>query len=179
MRMFLQRDQVRGLREVAESGLVRVVATRFGRGAVGVPGRSVVRVCGGTPVCGWHAGAVRIKGLVWLGVPTDRYEQTVGFFQHVLGMSVAFQEGTTVELAAQNGDKVQIFSPDHRYFEFFRGQRAPLVPLFEVDSLDGARAHMAGTGATIVGEEESDAGWTWIHLRGPDGNIYELAERRL
>jgi catechol 2,3-dioxygenase-like lactoylglutathione lyase family enzyme len=70
---------------------------------------------------GWHAGAVRIKGLVWLGVPTERYEQTVDFFHHALGMRVAFQEGTTVELAAQNGDKVQIFSPDNSYFEFFPG----------------------------------------------------------
>jgi hypothetical protein len=52
-----------------------------------------------------------------------------------------------------------------------------VVPLFEVDSLDDARAHLAGTEAAIVGEEESDTGWKWIHVRGPDGNIYELAER--
>jgi hypothetical protein len=53
-----------------------------------------------------------------------------------------------------------------------------VAPLFEVDSLDDARAHLLGTKATIVGEEESDAGWKWIHVRGPGGNIYELAERR-
>ena len=118
-----------------------------------------------------------INGLVWLGVATEWYEQTVEFFHHVLGMNIAFQERSTVELAAQNGDKVQIFSPDHSYFTFFRGQHAPVVPLFEVDSLDDARAHLAGTEAAIVGEEESDTGWKWIHVRGPDGNIYELAER--
>lgn len=120
---------------------------------------------------------MRINGLAWLGVSTERYEQTVDFFHHVLGMSIAFQEGSTVELAAQNGDKVQIFSPDHSYFKLFRGQHAPVVPLFEVDSLNDARAQLAGTEATIVGEEESDTGWKWIHVCGPDGNIYEFAER--
>ena len=120
---------------------------------------------------------MRINGLAWLGISTERYEQTVDFFHPVLGMSITFQEGSTVELAAQNGDKVQIFSPDNSYFKFFRGQHAPVVPLFEVDSLDDARAQQAGTEATIVGEEESDVGWRWIHVRGPDGNIYELAER--
>ena len=70
-------------------------------------------------------------------------------------------------MAAQNGDKVQIFSPDNSSFRFFRGQHSPVVPLFEVESLDDARAQLAGTEATIVGEEDSDAAPTATSTNSP------------
>ncbi len=115
--------------------------------------------------------------MVWLGVPTEQYEQTVHFFEQILGLDVAFRETTTVELAAENGDKVQIFGPGNGYFGFFSGQHAQLVPLFEVDSLDDACLRLAPFEAKVVGEKESDPNWSWFYVRGPDGNLYALAER--
>jgi hypothetical protein len=52
------------------------------------------------------------------------------------------------------------------------------VPLFEVDDAGQAAAEMAAAGAEVVGSPDSDADWTWIHVRGPDGNLYEFASRR-
>jgi hypothetical protein len=69
---------------------------------------------------------------------------------------VAFDETHTMELAAENGDRIQVFGPGHRYFGFCRSRSARIVPLFEVDDLDDARADLARSGAEVFGEPESD-----------------------
>jgi hypothetical protein len=58
---------------------------------------------GGCGVCGaggsgsidvWRrigmAGPARARGIVWIGVPTDRYAEGVRFFRDVLGCRVRF-----------------------------------------------------------------------------------------
>jgi catechol 2,3-dioxygenase-like lactoylglutathione lyase family enzyme len=116
--------------------------------------------------------------LVWVGVATAQYPAAVEFFSTVLGLRVEFDEGTTVELSTANGDRVQLFAPGDEYFEFFCDVGARVVPLFEVDNLDLARAELDRAGVEVIGEPRSDSTWRWIHLRGPDGNVYTLAERR-
>ena len=54
---------------------------------------------------------MRVKGLVWLGIPADDYAAAVRFFGETLGLEVAFDEGNTVKLAAGNGDRIQPFAP--------------------------------------------------------------------
>lgn len=121
--------------------------------------------------------AMRVKGLVWLGIPAGDYAAAVRFFGETLGLEVAFDEGNTVELAAGNGDRIQLFGPGHRYFEFFRGQGARIVPLLEVDDLDQARAELLRGGAELLGGPESDGAWAWLTFRAPDGNTYSLGAR--
>ena len=121
---------------------------------------------------------MRIKGLVWLGIPADDYVAAVRFFTQTLGLAVAFDEAGTVELSAENNDRIQLFGPGHRYFEFYRSRGASIVPLFEVDNLDEARDALARGGAEIVGEPESDGIWTWLTFRAPDGNVHSLGARR-
>ena len=65
-----------------------------------------------------------------------------------------------MELAAGNGDRIQLFGPGHRYFEFYRSHGASTVPLLEVDDLDQARPSWARGGAELLGEPESDGTWT-------------------
>jgi len=62
----------------------------------------------------------------------------VRFFGETLGMEVAFDAGNTVELTAGNGDRIQLFGPGRRYFEFYRSHGDSIVPLLEVDDLDQA-----------------------------------------
>jgi len=121
---------------------------------------------------------MRIKGLVWLGIPADDYVAAVRFFTQTLGLAVAFDEAGTMELSAENDDRIQLFGPGHRYFEFYRSRGASIVPLFEVDNLDEARDALARGGAEIVGEPESDGIWTWLTFRAPDGNVHSLGARR-
>jgi predicted enzyme related to lactoylglutathione lyase len=121
---------------------------------------------------------MKVRGLVWLGIPVEDYASAVRFFAGTLGLELAFEEASTIELSAENGDKVQLFGQGHRYFDFCRRHSTAIVPLFEVDDLDEARAELASGGAELLGEPESDDVWTWLNFRGPDGNVYSLGTRR-
>jgi hypothetical protein len=59
----------------------------------------------------------------------------------------------------------------------YRDLGARVVPLFEVDNLDEARAELARTAVEVFGEPDSDGTWTWLTFRAPDGNIYGLGAR--
>jgi hypothetical protein len=50
---------------------------------------------------------MRVKGLVWLGIPAGAYAAAVRFFAQPLDLEVAFNEGNILELAAGNGDGIQ------------------------------------------------------------------------
>ena len=111
-------------------------------------GRSGIRArrADGCALC-VNLDAMRVKGLVWLGIPAGDYAAAVRFFAQTLGLEVAFDDGNTVELAAGNGDRIQLFGPGRRYFEFCRSHGASIVPLLEVDDLDQASAELVRGGA--------------------------------
>jgi len=54
---------------------------------------------------------MRVKGLVWLGIAAADYPAAVRVLRRDLGLELAFDEGNTVELAAGNGDRIQLFGP--------------------------------------------------------------------
>jgi catechol 2,3-dioxygenase-like lactoylglutathione lyase family enzyme len=120
-----------------------------------------------------------VLGLRWVGVRSAEYEPMVRLFRDVMGMRVEFSEQTTTELSLANGDRVQVFAPGDPYYEFFGEQAAGPVPLFEVSDLDAARAELAAAGVSVIGEIGRDKTWEWLHFRAPDGNLYELACRRV
>lgn len=120
---------------------------------------------------------MRVKGLVWLGIPADDHAGAVEFFTETLGLEVAFDEAGTTELSAANDDRIQVFGPGHRYFRFYRDRGASIVPLFEVSNLAEARAELARSGVEVFGEPEADGAWEWLTCRAPDGNIYSLGAR--
>jgi hypothetical protein len=70
-------------------------------------GRSGIRVGGQTDARCVSLDAMRVKGLVWLGIPAGAYAAAVRFFAQTLGLEVAFNEGNILELAAGNGDGIQ------------------------------------------------------------------------
>jgi hypothetical protein len=65
-----------------------------------------------------------------------------------------------VELAAGNGNRIQLCGPGHRYFESCRSHDASIIPLLEVDDLDQASAELARSGGELLGEPETDGTWT-------------------
>jgi catechol 2,3-dioxygenase-like lactoylglutathione lyase family enzyme len=121
---------------------------------------------------------VIVRGVRWVGIATERYDEMLGLFRDVLGLRLAFEQATTVELEAAGGDAVQLFAPGDPYYAFFREHALGPVPLFEVDDVRGARRELQAAGVEIVGERERDSTWEWIHVRAPDGNLYEFASRR-
>jgi catechol 2,3-dioxygenase-like lactoylglutathione lyase family enzyme len=116
---------------------------------------------------------MKVRRLCWVGVPAREYDAMLRFLRDVLGLPTVFEQETTAELELENGDRLQVFGPGHRYFERFQ---AP-VPLFEVDDVHAARAELEQAGCE-VGSIEADDEWEWVDFRAPDGNLYELASRR-
>jgi catechol 2,3-dioxygenase-like lactoylglutathione lyase family enzyme len=121
---------------------------------------------------------VRVRRIAWLGVRTDAYEATVWFLRDVLGLQPAFDEPTTVELMLPSDDRVQVFGPGDRYYEFYAEHAVGPVVLFEVDDVQDARAELEAAGIELVGPADSDSAWSWVHARAPDGNLYAFASRQ-
>jgi catechol 2,3-dioxygenase-like lactoylglutathione lyase family enzyme len=120
---------------------------------------------------------MKVLNVRWVGVRTDRYEDMVGFLRDVLGLRINFEEPTTVEFTTSEGDEIQVMAPGHPYYDFFGEHAAGPVPLFEVDDVLAARRELEAAGIELIGTTERDNTWEWIHVRAPDGNLYELASR--
>jgi catechol 2,3-dioxygenase-like lactoylglutathione lyase family enzyme len=121
---------------------------------------------------------MRVLRLCWLGIPTQQYEPMVRLLRDVMGLRVKFEQPTTTELSLPSGDRVQVFAPGDPYFEFFSKQADGPVALFEVDDVHAAHAELIAAEIKVIGPIEQDKEWEWLHFRGPDGNLYELASRR-
>ena len=120
---------------------------------------------------------MEVKNIRWVGVRTDRYDEMAGFLGDVLGLRTSFQGPTTIEFTTSEGDRVQVMGPGDPYYGFFGTHASGPVPLFEIDDVRSARAELEAAGVELVGETRRDDRWEWIHVRGPDGNLYELASR--
>lgn len=141
-------------------------------------GRGTPGVSGANHALFGDADEVNVLRLCWLGVPTTQYDMMIGLFRDVMGLPVDFAESTTTEMALPSGDRVQVFAPDHPYFEFYREHASGPVALFEVDDVHVARAELDRAGIEVLGEIERESRWDWLHFRAPDGNLYGLTSTR-
>jgi catechol 2,3-dioxygenase-like lactoylglutathione lyase family enzyme len=121
---------------------------------------------------------MEVRNLRWVGVQTTQYQAMVSFLRDVLGLRVNFEEPTTIEFSTSEGDQVQVMAPGDPYFDCFERHASGPVPLFEVDDVHAARTELEAAGVEIVGPAGRDSNWEWIHVRAPDGHLYELASRR-
>ncbi|MFL5940806.1 MAG: VOC family protein [Gaiellaceae bacterium] len=122
---------------------------------------------------------MQVRRLAWLGIATSEEHAMTAFLKDVLGLKLEFAADATAELSTEEGDRVQVFGPGHEYFDRFSAQASGPVALFEVDDARGARQELEAAGVELVSEVRSDSEWDWFELRGPDGNLYSLASRRL
>jgi catechol 2,3-dioxygenase-like lactoylglutathione lyase family enzyme len=120
---------------------------------------------------------VEVRNIRWVGVATDRYDEMVTFLRDVLGLRTDLDEGSTIELMTIEGDAFQVMGPGDPYHDFFGTHATGPVPLFEVDDVHAAREELEAAGMQIVGATGRDRRWEWIHVRAPDGNLYEFASR--
>jgi predicted enzyme related to lactoylglutathione lyase len=114
---------------------------------------------------------IPVKGIVWLGVRTDRVRDMKALFADVFGFEVRTDDGDFVVLRAPSGDVVELFGPsdrEHRHFS-----TGPVVE-FLVDDVEGARRELEERGVEVLSEIESGGGTSWFHFRGPDGNVYGM-----
>jgi hypothetical protein len=111
---------------------------------------------------------MRVKGIVWLGTRTERFDEMREFFLEITGVAPRDDPGLAVfDLAS--GDRIEVL--DTAVGEGY--MVAPVVG-FLVDDVAAARAELESRGIEFIGPIRSAAGSSWSHFRAPDGHVYEL-----
>jgi catechol 2,3-dioxygenase-like lactoylglutathione lyase family enzyme len=117
---------------------------------------------------------MRVLGLDWVGIRTDRFQETVEFFESIMGLPVGIRKNGFVRLDLPDWSCVEVFGledPDHQYFT-----TGPVVG-FLVENLDGARHDLERHDIELLGRSGGEEGRVrWQHFRGPDGYVYEVVE---
>ena len=114
------------------------------------------------------------KRLVWMGVPTRHFAETVAFFCDVLGLEAEREEEDFAVLRLHSGEAVEVFGPELVGAEQF--VTGPVVG-FEVEDVREAREEMEAKGVTFLGPvHDGGPGAAWSHFRGPDGKVYEITQ---
>jgi catechol 2,3-dioxygenase-like lactoylglutathione lyase family enzyme len=111
-----------------------------------------------------------VKGLIWLGTRTHRYEETVEFAERVLGLGAGQRDEGRAAFELPDGAVFEIFAPTHP------GAGHPssgAVAGFEVDDVGAAYEELVRTGVE-VSELHTDGTWRWAYFRAPDDNLYEI-----
>jgi hypothetical protein len=114
---------------------------------------------------------MKIKGIVWLGTRTERFDKMTEFCRELLGLSQRSSEPGFAVFELPNGDLFEVFGPDSTFNEFMTHP----VAGFLVEDLGAARAEMEARGIEFLGPIEGDTDdYKWTHFRAPDGFVYEL-----
>lgn len=121
---------------------------------------------------------MEVRGLVWHGTRTERFDEMTRFVRDVLGLRVAMEQETNIVFEAPNGDALEIFpahEDDHTFYDH------PATG-FLVDDVEAARAEMEAKGAEFIGPVHHGTpgetwGEAWSHFRAPDGFVYALVSR--
>jgi catechol 2,3-dioxygenase-like lactoylglutathione lyase family enzyme len=108
-----------------------------------------------------------VVGLGWLGTRTRDAASLVDFYSRVLGLRLTHEEPGFWVFTLPDGHNVEIFDVDYGGKEHLN--TGPVAG-FAVRDLPTAVAELRTAGIELLG----DAGPTWQHFRGPDGNVYEL-----
>lgn len=114
---------------------------------------------------------MKVNGIVWAGVRTDRLAELTSFFQDVMGLSAHELTEDFVWFKLPDSSQLELFGseePEHGHFT-----TGP-VPSFHVDDVHAAVEELRQAGFEVFGPwGEPTQGWA--HFRGPDGNVYGLS----
>lgn len=118
---------------------------------------------------------MNVKGIVWLGTRTERFEQMTGFCRDLLGMSQQTLEPGFAVFELPNGDLFEVFGADREINTFMTHP----VAGFLVEDIQAARDELEAQGIEFIGPIEGDTeDYKWTHFRAPDGFVYELTYSR-
>lgn len=113
----------------------------------------------------------RVLGLVFAGTATEQRAEMVRFLRDTLGIAPAEDAGVEADLfELPDGSRFAVADPGGM------GETGRSVG-FLVESLDGAVASLRAAGVE-VGEPAENERHRYVHLRAPDGKLYELIEER-
>lgn len=121
------------------------------------------------------------EGITWIGVCTDKFDETVAFFNKVMGLKIV-QEGipkVDIQYAKYcvfnvgNNVMFEVFQPTQEIVGRYSG---PVIS-FTVDDLDRACDEMRNKVKFITSIIDDKSTWRWIYFQAPDKNIYQIQQR--
>ncbi len=113
---------------------------------------------------------MKVKGIVWMGIQTERFDEMSAFLRALMGVPPPQEDAGFNLWSLPSGDLVELFAPGHKQ-TFGPG---PVVG-FMVDDIDASRADVEAAGGEVVGGYgPNEDGYRSLHVRAPDGNVYEL-----
>lgn len=121
------------------------------------------------------------EGIKWIGVCTDKFEESVCFFKNVMGLEIT-QEGVP-KIDTQFSKYCVFKSESDVMFEVFqpsdeiRGRYTGPVVSFTVDNLKNSYEEMKNRVEFITSEITDGATWRWRYFRAVDDNIYQIQQR--
>ena len=108
----------------------------------------------------------------FVGLRTDRLNETVALFRDVLGVDVERQTDDLVGFKLADGTVLELYGPANEFHRFFT--TGPVVA-FKVDNFDVARRAMVAAGIKFIGDVQHADGTSWQHFHAPDGTVLELS----
>jgi catechol 2,3-dioxygenase-like lactoylglutathione lyase family enzyme len=90
---------------------------------------------------------MKVEGLGWLGIRTERFEETVGLFRDVMGLEVIRQDPDVVGFEFSDGTEMEVWRPEDEFHSFFG--TGPVVG-FRVDDVARARSRMEAQGVEFL-----------------------------
>ena len=107
----------------------------------------------------------------FVGIRTDRLDETVALFRDVLGLSVDRQTDDQVGFKLADGTVLELYSPANEFHGFFT--TGPVVA-FRVDNFEVARQAMLAAGVKFIGDAQHAGDVSWQHFYAPDGTVLEI-----
>jgi catechol 2,3-dioxygenase-like lactoylglutathione lyase family enzyme len=108
----------------------------------------------------------------FVGIRSERLDETVALFRDVLGLSVSRQTDDLVAFKLADGTVLELYGPANEFHSFFT--TGPVVA-FRVDDFDVARQAMLAAGIKFIGDVQHADGVSWQHFYGPDGTVLEIS----
>ncbi len=123
------------------------------------------------------------EGITWVASCTQQFDATLSFFRDGLGLEVKSSGRAKVDTQF---DRYAVFSmPNDVSYELLepkpetRGKYVGPIVSFTVADLESALRELDERGVEwltdVIDDNET---WRWIYFRAPDGNAYQLQERR-
>ncbi|MFC7533209.1 VOC family protein [Actinoplanes sp. GCM10030250] len=117
---------------------------------------------------------MRVRGISWVGVKTDSYQQMRDFFADTVGVAAEYERPDFAVFRFPNGDKLEVFGPGaDDPAEQFAVEK--VVASLLVDDIDAAVTELRQAGIELIGTKQGGGdGYFWQHFRAPDGKVFEL-----
>jgi hypothetical protein len=111
------------------------------------------------------------RGVGFVGLRTDRFEEMVGLFRDLIGLPVLHEAPDATWFRLGTDAELHVYADtdtDHAFFT-----TGPVVGL-RVADVDEARARMADAGLEMLTDVERTESSAWCHFRAPDGTVLEI-----